>query len=343
VVSLDLQRTMTPADRRPHVFEQILESVRAAPGVDTAAATLFAPISGAWSEGRVEVPGFETVPQRERQVYFNTISEDYFRTLGVPFFSGRDFGRRDSIDSSRVAIVNEAFARRFFGRTNPVGKRFAREGLGTTEIVGFVGDAKYRNLREPAPPTVFLPVGQRTEPEPWLHLVVRSRANVASLTSSVGSAITAVDERIVFEPRTLERDVDDSLIQERLLARLSGFFGVLAVLVASIGLYGVMSLSVVRRQREIGVRLALGALPWSVFWMMLREVAIVTTVGLLTGSVTALISARFLAALLFGLEPTDVMTLATAVAVLGATATLAGYLPARRAARVNPAAVLHQD
>jgi putative ABC transport system permease protein len=343
IVSLDLQRTKARPDQRATIYDQVLESVRAVPGVESAAATLFAPISGAWSEGPVDVSGFESVPPDERRVYFNSISEDYFRTLGVPFSAGRDFGRADTIGGSRVAIVNEAFARKFFGGSNPVGQNYAQDGSSSTTIVGLVPDTKYRNLRDPAPPTVFLPARQRDEPEPWLHLFIRGSADVASLTTSVAAAISRVNETIEIDLRTLDRDIDDSLIQERLLATLSGFFGVLALLVASIGLYGLMSLTVTRRRREIGVRLALGAFPRSVIRMVLRDVWIVTGIGVVAGSIASLTTARLVSSLVYGLEPTDIATLAFAIVILCVTATLAGFFPARRAARFDPMTVLREQ
>jgi predicted permease len=342
VVSLDLRRTGAGPARRAVLFDEALASVRAVPGVESAALTLFAPISGAWSQGPVEVPGLDAAPPQERQAYFNAVSEDYFRALGVPFLAGRDFARGDTLGSPRVAIVNQAFVRRFFGGSNPVGRALAAEGIGTVPIVGFVADTKYRNLREPAPPTVFLPERQRGAPEPWLHLVIRGRTDLAALSRSVSPAIARVDDRIELDARPLDRDVDDSLIQERLVAALSGFFGALALLVASLGLFGLVSLAVTRRQREIGVRLALGALPRTVLRMVLRDVWVVTGIGVLAGSLGSLGAARVASSLVFGIEPTDAATLALAVSILGATATLAGYLPARRAARLDPTALLRE-
>jgi putative ABC transport system permease protein len=340
VISLDLERTLTPPGQRMRVVQQVLESVRAVPGVEAAAATVFAPLSGAWAEAAVAVPGFEAVPPKDRQVYFNAISEDYFRTMAVPFLAGHDFPRSDARRASPIAIVNHAFARKFFGRTNPVGRTFTPDGVGATEIVGVVADTKYRSLREPAPPTVFRPASQRQQTDSRLHLVVRAGGDLTTLPAAVGAAIARVNDAIALETRTLDRDVADALIRERLLATLSGFMGLLALLVAGIGLYGVMSLAVVRRRREIGVRLALGAFPHSVFWMILRDIAIVTTLGLIAGSVIALTSARFVSSLLFGLEPADLVTLAATTAILSATAALAASLPARRASRSSPSALL---
>ena len=342
VVSLDLRRTEAGPGRRAVLFQQVLDSVRAAPGVESAAFTLFAPLSGAWASGPVEVRDTDASPPHDRQAYFNAISEDYFRTLGVPILAGRDFTGGDALGASRVAIVNEAFARKFFGVSNPVGRSYEQEGVGTTQIVGFVADTKYRNLREPPPPTAFRPERQRTAPEPWLHLVIRGQ-DPGFLTRSVGSAVTRVNERIKLDPRPLDRDAGDSLIQERLVATLSGFFGALALLVASIGLYGLVSLAVTRRQREIGVRLALGALPRAVVGMILRDMWTVTALGLLAGSLASLVAARFASSLVFGLEPTGVATLTLAISTLVVSATLAGYLPARRAARLDPMTALRDE
>jgi putative ABC transport system permease protein len=343
IVSLDLQRTDAPPHQRETIYNQVLDAVRVAPGVESAAATLFAPISGAWSEGPVDVPGFASVPPGERRVYFNRISEDYFRTLGAPRFAGRDFGRTDTAGASRVAIVNEAFARKFLGGSNPVGQSYSQDGGHSTAIVGLVPDIKYRNLREPAPPTVFLPLRQRVEPEPFLHLFIRGNADVAFLTSSVAAAISRVNQRIEIDSRTFDRDIDDSLIQERVLATLSGFFGVLALLVASIGLYGLISVTVTRRRREIGVRLALGASPSTIVRTVLGDVWIVTGIGVVAGSLASLTAGRLVSSLVFGLEPTDIATLAFAIVAVCVTAALAGFLPARRAARFDPMTVLREQ
>jgi predicted permease len=342
VVSLDLRRTEAGPDRRAVLFRQVLDSVRAAPGVESAAFTLFAPLSGAWASGPVDVPGTGASPPHDRQAYFNAISEDYFRTLGVPILAGRDFTGGDALGASRVAIVNEAFAQKFFGEANPVGGIYEQEGVGATQIVGLVADTKYRNLREPPPPTAFRPYRQREVPEPWLHLVVRG-GDPTRLTKTVGPAVTRVNERIKLDPRPLDRDVDDSVIQERLVATLSGFFGALALFVASIGLYGLVSLAVTRRQREIAVRLALGALPRTVLSMVMRDVWTVTAVGVLVGSLASLVAARFVSSLVFGLEPTDVATLALAGSTLAVSATLAGYFPARRASRLDPMSALRDE
>jgi putative ABC transport system permease protein len=291
-VSLDLERTLTRPDQRAAIYDAVLDSVRAAPGVDSAAAALLAPMSGAWSEGPVDVVGFESMPADERRVYFNRITEGYFHTLGAPLIAGRDFGPADAVGAPRVAIVNGAFARKFFGGSNPVGRTYAQDGSNPTTIVGLVPDTKYRNLREPAPPTVFLPVRQRPEHEPWLHLFVRGSGNVTALARSIAVAVSRVNEKIGVDSRPFERDIDDSVIQERVLATLSGFFGALALLVASIGLYGLISLIVTRRRREIGVRLALGAVPGSVVRMVLRDVWIVTGSGVVAGSMGCLTAAR---------------------------------------------------
>jgi ABC-type antimicrobial peptide transport system permease subunit len=201
----------------------------------------------------------------------------------------------------------------------------------------------YQNLREGLPPQIYFPLSQQPRPSMFTTFVLRTRGDTSSLAHAVATAGTAIDKNITFELRTLETQLADSLIQERLLAMLSGFFGGLALLVAGIGLYGMMSLAVARRRNELGVRMALGADARGVISLVLRDVAIITIIGLIAGTALAFASGRLVTSLLYGLTPTDPSTVALAIALLAGVALLAGYLPARRAARLDPMIALRND
>jgi putative ABC transport system permease protein len=209
--------------------------------------------------------------------------------------------------------------------------------------VGLVKDSKYANLRDEVPPTVFVAASQERDAGNYPTFVIRGPGETAALTRGVAGAVRTQNADLALEFRVFETLVKDSMMQERLIAMLSGFFGALALLVAGIGLYGTMSLAVARRRNEIGIRMALGALPGSVVWMVLRDVTIVTLIGIAIGAVSGVLSGRLVAALLFGLEPSDITTWALAIAALAAAAGLAGYLPARRAARLDPMLALREE
>jgi ABC-type antimicrobial peptide transport system permease subunit len=250
--------------------------------------------------------------------------------------------------SPPVAIVNEAFARKYFGGANPIGRRIRFPGGPTRpaverEIVGYVEDAVYRALREPVPPTTYLPMTQQPEMPSFMSVSVRAAGgSPALLTKSLAAALTEVDRDIAITFRLLSEQVNASLAQERIVAMLSGFFGALALLLAGLGLYGVTSYAVGRRRTEIGIRMALGAAPAGVVRMVLARVAILVALGILVGSGVSLWASRFVTTLLYGLQPRDPLALALAALVLAAVGALAGWIPASRAARIDPARVLRE-
>jgi ABC-type antimicrobial peptide transport system permease subunit len=211
------------------------------------------------------------------------------------------------------------------------------------EIVGYVEDAVYRSLREPVPATLYIPLTQQPQPPPSIAVSVRSAAgSPALLTRSLASALTGVHRDVAITFRPLAEQVDASLLQERVVAILSGFFGALALLLAGIGLYGITSYAVSRRRSEIGIRMALGAAPAGVVRLVLRRVAALVGIGVLAGTGASLWASRFVTSLLYGLQPRDPATLALAVVVLGCIGAMAGWLPARRASRIDPATVLRE-
>jgi hypothetical protein len=246
--------------------------------------------------------------------------------------------------SSRVAIVNQTFARRFFPGLNPIGRAYL-DGFPAepVEVVGLVEDSKYLSLREENSPTAFLPVNQASEMGDRDTLELRTAIPPSRLIVPVLAAVAEVSSAIPLEFHTLADQVNDSLVHDRLLALLSGFFGALALILAMIGLYGTFSYLVTQRQKEFGVRMALGAEPASILALVMRDLIAVLAGGLVAGILISLAATRVLQQMLFGLAPRDATTMFLASGVLSAVALLAGYIPARRATRVDPMTTLRQE
>ena len=268
--------------------------------------------------------------------------------MGTPLLAGRDFDSRDTPTSPKVAIVNEAFARQLAKGKNPVGKSFWQKGeIGerqiSYEIVGLVKDTKYQDIREPFAPVVYAPTSQDANPDQTPQILIRSSVPLADLISRVKQTIAGVNPEISITFQALQTMIRDGLVSERLMATLSGFFGFLAIILATIGLYGVMSYMVMRRTNEIGIRIALGGDRRSILKMILREAGMLLGIGLGAGIVLALTAGRIARAMLFGLQPYDPLTLGTAAALLAAAALAAAYLPARRASRVDPMVALRYE
>jgi putative ABC transport system permease protein len=268
--------------------------------------------------------------------------------LRIPLRAGRNFNDHDTKNSMPVAIVNQAAAGKLFPGVNAVGRRLRKDPTDKPtppwiEIVGIVKDSKYERMREAMPPTVFLPATQVPPDSNAQVFVVRTSVPPVSLTTAVQKTVNAVNQEIPLEFRTLAEQVNDKLVLERILATLSGFFGVLALLLAMIGLYGVLSYLVTQRQVEFGIRMALGAQQTSILRLVMRDVLIILAAGLTAGLAISLASVKVLQKMLYGLEPRDTATIVTAVCLLSAMALLAGYLPARRATRVDPMVALRYE
>jgi len=265
----------------------------------------------------------------------------------MPILLGRDFDGRDREGASKTVVVNEALVRHYFRDQNPLGGRFAFEGAGPTQqyaIVGIVKDAKYNSLREETSPFLYLPFSQNSNLGVPGTLVVRTDGDPLSMVNAVRREVKAIAQNVpIVQLKTLDQAVEESLIQERLMARLSGSFGLLALLLACVGLYGVMSYAVARRTSEIGIRVALGAREQDVLWLVLRETLLLVTLGITIGLPVALASTRLISSRLFGLTPMDPVTISASTLLLAAVAALAGYLPARRAANVDPMVALRYE
>jgi putative ABC transport system permease protein len=343
LVRLDLGNANYPPERRPAAYQEMLDRVRAIPGVRSASMSGQVPIGrGSWNE-ELDVEGYTPKSRGDVSVLYNSVTPGYFDTLRTPLVMGRDFNQYDTPQSPSVAVVNESFARRYYGFANPVGKRFRwRPGAklsAPVEIVGVVKDAKYVSLREKPSPTMFIPEAQ-VGPRGFANIEIRADTDVVP---PVKAAIEAVNRDISLQFAMFSVQIEESLVRERLLATLSGFFGGLALLLAIIGLYGVMSYNVARRRNEIGIRMALGAEQSRVLRMVLGEVGVLVFIGLAIGIAAALATTRFVQSFLYGLTPNDPWVLSSAAAVLALVAVVAGYLPARRASRLDPMTALREE
>jgi putative ABC transport system permease protein len=352
IVTVDAQHSKTVPIDRAAFFERLRKAAAAVPGVAHAGAAFLTPASGMGWNNSFEGLDAADLPERERVVWFNAVSAGYFKALGTVVLEGRDFTDVDRAGSPRVAIVNQAFARKYIKGPSALGKVFTREGPPGTqktplEIVGVVEDAVYRSPREGKPPTIYLALPQSSaasgEPVgPSVNIVVRAAGTGSPmlLSKSLADALTRMEPSLSLTFRPLAEQFDALFVRERLVAVLSAFFGGLALLMAAIGLYGVTAYAVSCRRTEIGVRMALGADAARVVRLVLGRVAWLVGAGVAVGLVLSLWASRFVSSLLYGIEARDAATLAGAAAVLAAIAALAAWLPARHAARIDPAEVL---
>jgi len=341
---LDFRRAGLSAEQLRLVYRQLLDRLRAQPGVDDAAQVRNVPVAGLFSNRTIVIDG---VPRKE-SVNFNSISERYFSTVNNALLAGRDFERRDTLATARVAIVTESFARVFFGGQNPIGRRFKIDEPPDRprpewEIVGLARDSKYTDLREAFEPLMFVPAAQDDQLVGAHRLLIRSRQPLSTVSAIVAAQVRDVNPTIVLNFRSMQTIVNDSMLRERLMAALSGSFGVLAAVIAMIGLYGVMSYSVARRRNEIGIRMALGADRSDVVRMVMREAGRLIVVGLVVGVVVSLATTRFAAALLYGLQAHDPATLLMATVALTLVGIVASYVPAWRASRLEPIVALREE
>jgi predicted permease len=326
---------------------QALDRIRAIPGVRSASFSMSTPLGQSSGFTEAVVEGYTPRPGEQMAVQLNLVGPGYFRTLETAILTGREFTDADGANTPKVAVINQAMARRFFGGTNPIGRRFSMPGwIGDKtmiEIVGVVEDAKSENLREAAPPTAYVPFPQSSDPGS-VTFEVRTYTDPASMTESVRRAIQQADSRIpVFGVKTLAEQVDESLVEERMTASLSSLFGLLALMLASIGVYGLMAHTVARRTNEIGLRMALGAHRGQILSMVMGQTLMLAAAGLAIGIPGAVAASRLVSSQLYGVRPTDPITMAGAVALMTALVALAGYLPARRATKVDPMVALRYE
>ena len=342
LVDIDARRSARRGRERAMAYDRVLEDVRALPGVSAAALSAVTPVSANEWDTLIENPAGVSLPESERQVRQNLITPEWFDVYGVPLVAGRRFTAGDMGPGGTAVIVNETFARTFFPGRNPIGGQI-REVSGGDEpppaltIVGVVRDSVYLTLRDEPSPVFYGPV----TPGPTLSLSVRAASGApALLAPAVAAAVSAVDRDLSMRARPFADDIGVSIARERLLAWLSAAFGALGLLLAGLGLYGVVSYGVAVRRAEIGIRLALGARPRAILAMVMRSVALPVAVGLAAGLIVSAGVAQFAAALMYGVDARDPLTLAAAVAITIVAATLASWLPAHGATRINPAEIL---
>jgi putative ABC transport system permease protein len=343
---VDISPLQLPVERRTPFKKDLLERVRAIPGVDSAAEASIVPLTHNWWNDTVlsSAPG---QPVRGT-AFLNNVSPGYFKTMRTELLRGRDASDSDSHASPAVAVVNEAFVRKFLPGTDAIGKSF-RLDQGPTkpqpvyQVVGVVRDTKYGSLRQPILPIAYLAAAQSEDPDPQPALLVRSNISMDAMRSSLEKVIRDVNPAISFHFGVLQTEVRDTLLRERLTASLSGFFGFLAALLATIGLYGVISYMVVRRRSEIGIRMALGADRRRVLSLIMREAIMLVTIGLCVGTILAFAAAKAASSLLFGLKPRDPKTFVVSIALLAFVSLVASALPASRAARLDPLDALRDE
>jgi len=332
--------------RLAKLFESVQARLSALPGVVSASPSSFGLLGDTRGRSPVKVQGYTYKPDEDSGVQWNLLSPGYFSTVGMRLQLGRDFTARDTETSPRVAIVNETMARYYFGGQNPVGKHFGirRDTGNEIEIVGVVQDARYNTLRDKDLRMMYFPYRQDVAHIYDMALAVRTAGNSLGLPSRIRDELRSIDRSLpILKIDTMEEQLNDSLAQERLVAALSGFFGALAVLLACIGLYGVMSYTAVRRTNEIGIRLALGATRAGVRAMVLREVLLLVGIGIAIGVPATLAATHYISSLLFGVSAADPLTIVIAALLMTAVAALAGFLPALRASRVDPMVALRYE
>jgi predicted permease len=336
-----------PPQRAKLFYQRLKERLDSLPGLEGAALAVMPVMERAEWDSWVTIDSYSPKTGELPDPHMNFISPDYFKTMEIPLLAGRDVRRTDVFTSPKVCIVNEAFAKKYFGTINAVGHKI---GMGIDPgtktditIIGVARSTKYESMRDEIPTEVFRPY-QQLDFVPEITAYVRTAQNPDRLFASVRKLMRDLDPNLpVFGMITLEKQVEDSLVTERLVALLSSGFGFLATLLASIGLYGVMAYTVTRRTREIGIRIAIGAAGADVLWLVMREVLLLLGIGLAVALPAAWILSQTVRSQLYGIQPADPLSMATATLAIAAVAIFAGYVPARRAMRLDPMHALRYE
>jgi predicted permease len=329
------------------VYQDLLERISGIPGLRSATVSHNGLFSHSDSGDPISVEGYTPKPGEELDSSFDHVSPKYFSTVGIPLLVGREIEPQDSVGGVRAAVVNQTFVRQFFPNTNPLGKHVRDTYAGNPAemvVVGVVADAKYRNLREKTPPRIYVPLFNPVWEQATARYEVRTFADSAAVAASLRQAAKEVAASLPpIEINSMSQLVDESLETDRFIQQLSEAFGVLAMLLAAIGLYGIMAYTVARSTRDIGIRLALGAEPAGVLWQVFRETLVLASVGIAIGVPIALAGTQLVRGMLYGLGFADPVAILFAAILLAVSAALAGFLPARRAAKVDPMVALRYE
>ncbi len=349
-ITVVVEQAAIPKGERVRLSGEMLGRLRAMPGVVSAASEWITPISGGGWDQWSYPEGYAAKSREDTLVDLNRVSPGYFKTMKTPRLAGRDFNDHDDLSAPLAMIIGESTARHFFGGANPIGKTIGLDRIGDPgnakdvyEIVGLVRDAKYFEIGEETLRTAYVAAGQEKEPGPDIHFTLRTSGSVEASIPSARKAILSVRGGVSLEFRNFETQVKESLLQQRIVALLAAIFGSLALVLAMVGLYGVTNYAVTRRKSEIGIRIALGAGRRRVVWLVMRDMVVLLAVGLPVGLAVALGAGRLVASLLYGVRPNDPWQLAGAAILLAAATAVAAYLPARRAARLDPMAALREE
>ena len=348
LVNAHFQENAVPKERRAAIAGEIVTRLRAIPGVVSAASSMRTPITNRGWNMLVDPEGYRPRSRMDTLVWMNRVSPGYFTTMGTPLILGREFADTDTSNAPKVMVIGESAAVHFFGFGSPIGKTIAMDrlpgkGKDVYQVVGVVKDNTYQRVDEEKRLTAFVASGQETDPNSQINFELRTPLAAATLEHPVQSAIMSVNPHLSLEFRDLETQVNESVMQPRVVALLSTVFGLLALLLAAVGLYGITAYGVSRRRNEIGIRIALGAPRQSVIWLALRDVGILLMVGTAIGIGGSLALGRLIKSLLYGVQPNDPRQLAGAAALLLLCALVAAYVPARRAASLDPLTALREE
>jgi predicted permease len=331
-------------------YQEFTRRLQALPGVRSVTLSMHTLVGGGASIEETRILGYTPKAGEKKDevdAWVNHVGPGFFETMGIPIILGRGIGQADTATSPKAAVVNEQFVRKYLGGGSPVGRRFGfgdEKSSSDIEIVGVVGDAKFSDLRREVPPTVYTPYLQDVKFLGGMRFEVRTAGEPMALAPAVRRVSQGMDPNLaLFQVKSQVEQINQTLFQERLFARLTGFFGLLATLLGCVGVYGIMAFATSQRTREIGIRMALGANRTEILGMVLRETFALVAIGIAAGTLTAIEASRLVATFLYGLKPNDPLTIAGAALVMVSAAALAGYLPARRASRVDPMVALRHE
>jgi predicted permease len=324
-------------------YNQLLERIRTSPGVRSASIAAVPILAGSEWDSSTVVEGHRAKDGEDMQAFMNAFSPGYFETMKIPILEGRDFRSSDAAENPTVAIVNRRFAEHFFPGKSAIGKRLGRGGPQAKlriEIIGVVGNSLYEGPREGVHRQVFVPYWGKGDGT----FYVRTETASSSAYSLLRNEVQRLDPALpLYQVKTVEGQLDETLLTDRLIALLSAGFGFLATLLASVGLYGVMAFVVARRKKELGIRLALGAQPGLVIWLVMREVLLLLAIGLAVGIPAAMALGRYVSSQLYGIQPNDPLIAGSTVVLLALVSAAAGLIPAHRASRIDPILALRHE